>query len=298
MLFAGDIFMTTFMGNNFSPKNFIRPVLLAFLSVVVLPSCTSTKDSSAVQFVYARKPNPYYSVQEGETVSMVAKKFAMTEEEFINVNRLTAPYELIPGQKVIVFPKEGKQETHSKFGSSFEADGVEVSANNDVGISTGLKLSDSVSADHNEEIRDLSQEKLQGNTKMGEEAVLPQGKYHWPVKGKVTKKVKTDANGNLSGGINISAPEGTPVYSAGKGVIVKSDITVEGFGKTVIVKHLDGTMSIYSHLKSCTAKAGQTVDTKTIIGRVGKTGGLKKPELHFQLRGANKKYIDPLRMLG
>lgn len=290
--------MTTFMGNNFSPKNFIRPVLLAFLSVVVLPSCTSTKDSSAVQFVYARKPNPYYSVQEGETVSMVAKKFAMTEEEFINVNRLTAPYELIPGQKVIVFPKEGKQETHSKFGSSFEADGVEVSANNDVGISTGLKLSDSVSADHNEEIRDLSQEKLQGNTKMGEEAVLPQGKYHWPVKGKVTKKVKTDANGNLSGGINISAPEGTPVYSAGKGVIVKSDITVEGFGKTVIVKHLDGTMSIYSHLKSCTAKAGQTVDTKTIIGRVGKTGGLKKPELHFQLRGANKKYIDPLRMLG
>lgn len=286
------------IGKNFSQRNLIISVFVTFLSVVVLPSCTSTKDSSAVQFVYARKPNPYYTVQEGETVSMVAKKFAMTEEEFINANRLTAPYELIPGQKVIVFPKEGKHGTQGKFASSFEADGVEVSANNDAGLSTGLKLTESVGAEHNQEIRDLSQEKLQGNTKLGEEAVLPQGKYHWPVKGKVTKKVKTDANGNLSGGINISAPEGTPVYAAAKGVIVKSDITVEGFGKTVIVKHLDGTMSIYSHLKSCTAKAGQTVDTKTIIGRVGKTGGLKKPELHFQLRSANKKYMDPLHMLG
>ncbi len=292
------IFMGDTIGKNFSQRNLIISVLIAFLSVVVLPSCTSTKDSSAVQFVYARKPNPYYTVQEGETVSMVAKKFAMTEEELIHANRLTAPYELIPGQKVIVFPKERQHGTQGKFASSFEADGVEVSANNDAGLSTGLKLTESVGADHNQEIRDLSQEKLQGDTKMGEEAVLPQGKYHWPVKGKVTKKVKTDANGNLSGGINISAPEGTPVYAAAKGVIVKSDITVEGFGKTVIVKHLDGTMSIYSHLKSCTAKAGQTVDTKTIIGRVGKTGGLKKPELHFQLRSANKKYMDPLHMLG
>lgn len=298
MLFAGDIFMTTLMSQNLSLNNLKPSVFVAFFSVVILSSCTSTKNTAAVQFVYARKPNPYYTVQDGETVSMVAKKFAMTEEEFIHANRLTVPYELIPGQKVIVFPKEGVRTMPNQTASHFETEGVEVFANNDVNTSTGLKLSESVAADHHEDVRDLSQEKLQNDAKMEEETPLPQGKYHWPVKGKVTKKVKTDANGKLSGGINISAPEGTPVYAAGKGVIVKSDITVEGFGKTVIVKHLDGTMSIYSHLKSCTAKAGQTVDTKTIIGRVGKTGGLKKPELHFQLRSANKKYMDPLPLLG
>lgn len=290
--------MITFICKNLSQRNLVILFPVAFLSVVVLSSCTSTKDASAVQFVYARKPNPYYTVQENETVDMVAKKFSMTVDEFIHVNRLTAPYELIPGQKVIVFPKDGVRTTPNQIASHFETEGVEVSSNNEPEMSTGLKLSESVSADNHQEIRDLSQEKQQSGAKKAEESALPQGKYHWPVKGKVTQKVKTDASGNISGGINISAPEGTPVYAASKGVIVKSDINVEGFGKTVIVKHVDGTMSIYSHLKSCTAKAGQTVDTKTIIGRVGKTGGLKKPELHFQLRGANKKYMDPLRMLG
>jgi len=290
--------MTTFTGKYLRPSNLTLSVFASFLSVVILPSCISTKDSSAVKFVYARKPNPYYTVQEAETVAMVAKKFTMTEEEFINVNRMSAPYELIPGQKVIVFPKDGMRVTQGQAGENFETAGVEVSANSETEASTGLNLSEPAAADGNQEVRDFSPETQQGNTKMGEEATLAQGKYHWPVKGKVTKKVKTGPNGNLSGGINISAPEGTPVYAASKGVIVKSDVNVQGFGKTVIVKHLDGTMSVYSHLKSCTAKAGQSVDTKTIIGRVGKTGGLKKPELHFQLRGANKKYIDPLSMLG
>lgn len=291
--------MIAFTARYLRQSNLMLPVFVAILSVAMLPSCTSTKDSSAVKFVYARKPNPYYTVQEAETVDMIAKKFSMTEEEFINVNRMTAPYDLIPGQKVIVFPKNGMQGTQGQAGENFEAGGVEVSANSETDVSTGLKLGDSTPAVGDEqEIRDFSAEKPQGNTKMGEEATLAQGRYHWPVKGKVTKKIKTGPNGNISGGINISAPEGTPVYAASKGTIVKSDVNVQGFGKTVIVKHLDGTMSVYSHLKSCTAKAGQSVDTKTIIGRVGKTGGLKKPELHFQLRGANKKYIDPLSILG
>ncbi len=298
MFIAGDIFMTTFTGKYVRPSNLTLSVFAALLSVVILPSCTSTKDSSAVKFVYARKPNPYYTVQEAETVAMVAKKFAMTEEEFIHVNRMSAPYELIPGQKVIVFPKNGMQVTQGQAGGEFETGGVEVSSNNETETSTGLNLNEPTAADGTQEIRNFSQENPQGNTKMGEEATLSNGKYHWPVKGKVTKKVKIGSNGSLSGGINISAPEGTPVYAASKGVIVKSDVNVQGFGKTVIVKHLDGTMSVYSHLKSCTEKAGKSVDTRTIIGRVGKTGGLKKPELHFQLRGANKKYIDPLSMLG
>ncbi|PIZ32859.1 MAG: hypothetical protein COY39_04260 [Alphaproteobacteria bacterium CG_4_10_14_0_8_um_filter_37_21] len=290
--------MAIFMEKYSRLSKMILSVFLALLLVVILPSCTSTKDSASVKFIYARKPNPYYTVQEAETVSMIAKKFKMTEEEFIHVNRISAPYELIPGQKVIVFPKNGMQVGQNQVGENFEAGGVEVSANSEVETSTGLNLSEPADAeDGNHEVRDFSPENAQGTAKIGEEERLSQGKYHWPVKGKVTKKVKTGPNGNLSGGINISAPEGTPVYAAGKGVIVKSDVNVQGYGKTIIVKHTDGTMSVYSHLKSCTAKAGQSVDRKTIIGRVGKTGGLKKPELHFQLRGANKKYIDPLSML-
>ncbi|MDX9799864.1 MAG: M23 family metallopeptidase [Spirochaetia bacterium] len=96
-------------------------------------------------------------------------------------------------------------------------------------------------------------------------------------------------------GIDIAAPEGTPVFSSGKGVV-----TLSGFDKVlgnyIIIKHPGTYQSVYGHLKKSFVKSGSTVNAGTVIGEVGSTGYSTGPHLHFEVRGRNKAE-DPLILI-
>lgn len=85
-------------------------------------------------------------------------------------------------------------------------------------------------------------------------------------------------------GIDISAPQGTPVKSTAGGKVVLCGTVREGFlvhGNTVIIDHGQGLTSIYMHLDSITAKQGTTVRKGEVIGKVGHTGISTAPHLHW-----------------
>lgn len=56
------------------------------------------------------------------------------------------------------------------------------------------------------------------------------------------------------------------------------------YGKYIVVRHAGGWKTLYAHLRSFNVSVGQSVNTGTVIGRVGSTGGSTGPHLHYEQR--------------
>lgn len=114
-----------------------------------------------------------------------------------------------------------------------------------------------------------------------------------PVIGKITARFWEKRRRHFHKGVDISAPSGTTVVAAHSGKVVYVGSGFSGYGKTVIIDHQNGYMSLYSHLKRIMTKAGRFVRQRDIIGKVGKTGRATGPHLHFEIR-YNEKLVNPM----
>ena len=85
-------------------------------------------------------------------------------------------------------------------------------------------------------------------------------------------------------GLDIAAPQGTPVQSTAKGIVILTGTVEEGFrvhGNTVIIDHGQGLTSVYLHLSAITVHEGQLINAGEVIGKVGHTGISTAPHLHW-----------------
>ncbi|HYF22296.1 MAG TPA: M23 family metallopeptidase [Caulobacteraceae bacterium] len=131
---------------------------------------------------------------------------------------------------------------------------------------------------------------------------LGRGKFVWPVTGDVLSRFGAFGQGLKNDGVNIAAPAGTPVKSTAAGEVVYAGNSVPGFGNLVLVKHADGWVSAYGHLAAMTVKMKDRVSQGQEIGQVGQTGGVDRPQVHFELRYAptvrdRAKPVDPMLVL-
>jgi lipoprotein NlpD len=121
------------------------------------------------------------------------------------------------------------------------------------------------------------------------------GSFVWPVRGKVTRKFG-HKGATRSEGIDISAPRGTPIRAARSGKVVYSDDEMKGYGNLVILEHKGAYFTIYGHNQVNMVKENMVVAQGQIIGKVGDTGTVTSPRLHFEIRKGSKA-LDPLRFL-
>lgn len=123
------------------------------------------------------------------------------------------------------------------------------------------------------------------------------GTFAWPVAGTVVSGYGPKGNGTRNDGVNIAAPRGTPVRSAENGVVVYAGNELRGFGNLLLVKHADGWMTAYGHNELLLVKKGDTVRRGDVIARVGNTGNVSTPQLHFEIRRGSRA-VDPMPLLG
>ncbi|WP_425404736.1 peptidoglycan DD-metalloendopeptidase family protein [Hwanghaeella sp.] len=121
--------------------------------------------------------------------------------------------------------------------------------------------------------------------------------FLWPVQGRVISRYGPKAGGLHNDGVNIAAPRGTPVRAAENGVVVYAGSELKGFGNMVLVKHADGYVTAYAHTADILVRRGDQVRRGQAIARVGSSGNVDSPQLHFEIR-KGRKAIDPQGRLG
>jgi murein DD-endopeptidase MepM/ murein hydrolase activator NlpD len=94
-------------------------------------------------------------------------------------------------------------------------------------------------------------------------------------------------------GVDILAPEGTPVRAAQSGFVFYAGDKWKGYGNAVALDHGERITTLYGHLREIHVKSGDAVPAGTTIGTVGKTGNATTPHLHFEVRVGNQS-IDPV----
>lgn len=134
-------------------------------------------------------------------------------------------------------------------------------------------------------------------------------KLSWPVyqSAPITQRYGENPGGYTKGctpdgshnGLDFGIPEGTPIYAAAGGVVIRAGMDSTGYGLHVRLQH-EGFATIYGHLRSTAVKAGQQVKAGQVIGESGNTGNSTGPHLHFEVRTVADKCtstVDPLPYL-
>ena len=109
--------------------------------------------------------------------------------------------------------------------------------------------------------------------------------------GKVFKNPFTDKMVTHMG-LDISAPEGTKIFAAGAGRVLKVS-TEEGWGNLLIIDHGNGYETWYAHLERANVIEGAMVKRGQVVANVGNTGYSTGPHLHFEVR-VNGERLNPL----
>jgi septal ring factor EnvC (AmiA/AmiB activator) len=116
-----------------------------------------------------------------------------------------------------------------------------------------------------------------------------EGSLDWPVRGTLVGRFGPETHPRFgttinNNGVDIAAQVGTPVRSVAKGRVEYTSEDYASYGPIVILNHGDGYFTLYAHLSEILVSTGQDVTAGQIIGRVGDTGSLKGPILHFEVR--------------
>jgi murein DD-endopeptidase MepM/ murein hydrolase activator NlpD len=235
-----------------------------------------------------------YVVRDGDTLSQIATMFKVSSNTIRWANDLEG--EIQPGQQLVILPVTGVKHkvksggTVADLAEMYKADAREIALFNGISVNTRLEA--------------------------GMEILVPNGELH--VEKKTTKKIASSGKSSSakstksSGGIfknpvpgavktqgihgynavDFGAPVGTPIYAAAGGqvIISRTGGWNGGYGNYVVIKHDNGSQTLYAHANSVSVSSGEWISQGDQIATVGNTGRSTGPHLHFEVRGATNPF--------
>lgn len=145
------------------------------------------------------------------------------------------------------------------------------------------------------------------NAKFGDAKAYSVGEQLWegtflqPVQGRISTEyammryVNGAETSYRHSGIDIAAPEGTPIMAANNGIVTfASDLIISG--NVVVLDHGYGLFTSYVHMHKIYVQDGDVVKKGDIIGEVGTTGYSTGPHLHWSV-WKNGVYLNPWKFI-
>ena len=127
------------------------------------------------------------------------------------------------------------------------------------------------------------------------------GAFHYPLTGVTTggnfgkRRILNGQPGSPHGGVDFPAAAGTPVLAPQRGQVVLAE-PLYFSGNTVVLDHGLGLYTFYGHFESISVQAGEMVDTGAVLGKVGATGRVTGPHLHWGAT-VNRARTKPLQLI-
>jgi septal ring factor EnvC (AmiA/AmiB activator) len=114
------------------------------------------------------------------------------------------------------------------------------------------------------------------------------GQLPWPTEGRVVTGFGRETHPRFGtetarSGIDIEAPEGTPIRAVAAGTVAYRG-WLKGYGNLLVLDHGDGYYTLYAHASQLLVDEGDQVKGGELVGRVGETGSVEGPRLHFEVR--------------
>ena len=228
-----------------------------------------------------------YVVQEGDTISQIAEMFQVSTNTIRWGNDIDTQDIIQPGQRLVILPINGVRhtvdegETLKSIAKKYEGDIDEILRFNELTSSSEIAVGDVVIIP-NGEVHSPKPVVSSGGS-YTKAVVSVDGYFINPVPGSIITQYLHGHNG-----IDLGAGVGTPIIAAASGEVIvsKQGGWNGGYGNYVVIKHPNGTQTLYSHNTSNSVYVGQYVEQGETIGYIGQTGQATGPHLHFEVRGA------------
>ncbi|VAW14095.1 hypothetical protein MNBD_ALPHA12-1862, partial [hydrothermal vent metagenome] len=212
-----------------------------------------------------------HTIEAGESLYAIARRYGVTTDAIAKVNNISSPDQISVGQKLIIPGRADLLAARSAQTSNKAPAAAPVKP----AVQTTAKPTSAATP-----VAPVRQQVASVPANNAPLAMSGAGNYRWPVNGRVI----IDFEASRRTGINIEAPGGAPVGSAENGTVIYVGNGVEGYGNLVLVRHPNGYVTAYAHLKAISVQKDQVVRRGQKLGTVGMTGSVNRPQLHFELR--------------
>jgi murein DD-endopeptidase MepM/ murein hydrolase activator NlpD len=220
-----------------------RSLSLIAVTIFALTGCATVKNS------LSGKRDRFYVIKNGDTLETIGNKYGIDSTEIKSYNGMKDSTNLKIGQKIVI-PAVGP-------------------------------------LDNKPPLLNAKDEQSSSKAQLRMVSIAPVrayiGQLEMPIEdGRYTSKFGWRWR-KFHEGMDLSAPEGTPVLAAHDGTVVLESDSWGRYGKVIVIKG-EGLMTVYGHNSVNQVKQGAKVRRGQQIAKVGQTGNASGPHLHFETR--------------
>ena len=236
---------------------------------------------------------PVHEVVAGDTVYNISQRYDVDRSELVRLNDIQPPYTIPLGQKLLL-PTPGSAVRAEPVVTDVAYTAADQQPAAAAAPPVGQTVPEAaapqavapngVPAETAPAVQPAAKSRDTVRAALAHPPARAGSSFLWPVQGPLLSSYGAKAGGEHNDGINIAAPRGTPVRAAEKGVVAYAGSELKGFGKLLLVKHADGWVTAYAHNEELLVGAGDTVQRGQAIAKVGSSGHVDRPQLHFEVR--------------
>jgi LysM repeat protein len=238
-----------------------------------------------------------YVVRKGDSLSAIAEMFNVSSNTILWANNMKKGDSLKEGDVLLILPISGvkhivqKGETLKGIAQKYKADVLDIASFNGIAVDATLSLGEELIVPDGEMTVDAPIKSSGGKSYPVPNKDLT-GYFINPAPGAIRTQGLHGKNA-----VDLAAPIGTPIRAAASGTVLMARMDSNGgYGGLVIIRHSNGTETLYAHLSKLNVSTGQKVSQGQTIALMGNTGHVRAAKggngshLHFEVHGAKNPF--------
>ena len=248
-----------------------------------------------------------YTVQNGDSLSSIARSFGVSLNTVLWANNLTSRSVIRQGDKLTILPQSGVMykvvlgDSLQRIARKYDIDEDKIIATNNIDNAGMLRIGQQLILPGASKISSsytttntgsLSKPVTQTSTPKPGDATVSATKLQWPTVGyRITQYYSWRHTG-----LDIANKTGTPLYASEDGVVEIAGWNSGGYGYQVLINHGGGIKTRYAHSSKLYVVAGQKVSRGEMIAAMGSTGRSTGPHIHYEVI-INGVRVNPLNYI-